>query len=142
MYTENIANFFEQQAKYLLIVDQVLDSWTGESYMQTPDLLSQVQELMGWSDKQLRMKESIIKEYVRNHSKWYITTGSRGGIRPRDIKAKKDLSLEIKNKFKEEITATINANLAKKTPTLASILEEDEEIEDKEESDFEDFDSR
>lgn|SRR5579864_6617099 len=110
----DIQNFLDEQIPYLAIVEEVLNEWTGEGCLQFPTLMGSVQLKLGWDDKTSRAKEPIIREFVRNHSTWYVTRGAHGGIMRRAEKQKKDAERAAKEKAKAELTAAIEAEDARK----------------------------
>jgi len=110
----DIQNFLDEQAPYLSVVEEVLNEWTGEGCLQFPTLMGSVQLKLGWDDKTSRAKEPIIREFVRNHSTWYVTRGAHGGIMRRAEKQKKDAERAAKEKAKAELTAAIEAEDARK----------------------------
>jgi hypothetical protein len=110
----DIQNFLDEQAPYLSVVEEVLNEWTGEGCLQFPTLMGSVQLKLGWDDKTSRAKEPIIREFVRNHSTWYVTRGAHGGIMRRAEKQKKEAEKAAKEKAKAELTAAIEAEAARK----------------------------
>lgn len=110
----DVQNFLGEQSPYLAVVEEVLNEWTGEGCLQFPTLMGTVQLKMGWDDKTARAKEPIIREFVRNHSIWYVTRGAHGGIMRRAEKQKKDAEKAAKEKAKAELTAAIEAEAARK----------------------------
>ncbi len=110
----DVQNFLGEQAPYLAIVEEVLNEWTGEGCLQFPTLMGTVQLKMGWDEKTSRAKEPIIREFVRNHSVWYVTRGAHGGIMRRAEKQKKDAERAAKEKAKAELAAAIEAEAARK----------------------------
>ena len=110
----DIQAFLDEQTPYLSVVEEVLNEWTGEGCLQFPTLMGTVQLKMGWDDKTARAKEPIIREFVRNHSIWYVTRGAHGGIMRRSEKQKKDAEKAAKEKAKAELTAAIEAEAARK----------------------------
>jgi hypothetical protein len=110
----DIQNFLDEQTPYLAVVEEVLNEWTGEGCLQFPTLMGSVQLKLGWDDKTSRAKEPIIREFVRNHSTWYVTRGAHGGIMRRAEKQKKDAERAAKEKAKAELTAAIEAEDARK----------------------------
>lgn len=110
----DIQAFLDEQAPYLSVVEEVLNEWTGEGCLQFPTLMGSVQLKLGWDDKTSRAKEPIIREFVRNHSTWYVTRGAHGGIMRRAEKQKKEAEKAAKEKAKAELTAAIEAEAARK----------------------------
>jgi hypothetical protein len=110
----HIQSFLDSKVSMLIIVDEILNDWSGESCYQLPALLGQIKLRMGWDDKQLRSNDPIIREYIRNHPDWYVTRGAHGGIMRRAEKQKKEAALEAKKKAKEEINAALDAEVARK----------------------------
>lgn len=110
----DIQAFLDEQAPYLAVVEEVLNEWTGEGCLQFPTLMGSVQLKLGWDDKTSRAKEPIIREFVRNHSTWYVTRGAHGGIMRRAEKQKKEAEKAAKEKAKAELIAAINAEAARK----------------------------
>lgn len=110
----DVQNFLGEQAPYLAVVEEILNEWTGEGCLQFPTLMGTVQLKMGWDEKTSRAKEPIIREFVRNHSIWYVTRGAHGGIMRRAEKQKKDAEKAAKEKAKAELTAAIEAEAARK----------------------------
>lgn len=110
----DIQSFFDEQAPYLTVVEESLSEWTGEGCLQFPTLMSTVQLKLGWDDKTSRAKEPIIREFVRNHSVWYVTRGAHGGIMRRAEKQKKEAEKAAKDKAKAELAAAIQAEIDRK----------------------------
>lgn len=114
----DVQNFLGEQAPYLSVVEEVLNEWTGEGCLQFPTLMGTVQLKLGWDEKTARAKEPIIREFVRNHSIWYVTRGAHGGIMRRAEKQKKDAEKAAKEKAKAELTAAIEAEAARKAAAI------------------------
>lgn len=111
----DVQNFLGEQSPYLAVVEEILNEWTGEGCLQFPTLMGTVQLKMGWDEKTARAKEPIIREFVRNHSIWYVTRGAHGGIMRRAEKQKKEAEKAAKLQAKAELTAAIEAEAARKT---------------------------
>jgi hypothetical protein len=111
----DVQSFLGEQAPYLSVVEEILNEWTGEGCLQFPTLMGTVQLKMSWDEKTARAKEPIIREFVRNHSTWYVTRGAHGGIMRRAEKQKKEAEKAAKLQAKAELTAAIEAEAARKT---------------------------
>jgi hypothetical protein len=116
----HIQAFLDSQVPFCLVVDKILNDWTGEGCYQLPVLLMQVATQMNWDNKQLRAKDPLIREYIRNHPTWYITRGAHGGVMRRSEKEKKDALAEAKRLAKEELSAKLTAEVAAKKLAEAS----------------------
>lgn len=121
----HIQSFLDAKVPMLLIVDEVLNEWSGEGCFQFPALLGQVQLKMGWNDdeegkKQLRANDPIIREYIRNHPDWYVTRGAHGGIMRSAEKQKKEAAKAAKAKATAETNAQLDAIVAAKKAAMAS----------------------
>lgn len=114
--TGHVQSFLDEQAPYLLIVEEVLSEWNGEGCYQFPALLGKIQLKMNWDEKQLRAKEPIIREYVRKHPDWHVTRGAHGGIMRAADKQKKEATKQAKEQAKAELAAEI----AKKAAEVAA----------------------
>lgn len=128
-----IQSFLDSKIPMLLVVDEVLGDWNGEGCYQFPALLGQIKLKMGWDDKQLRVNDPIIRDYVRSHSDWYVTRGAHGGIMKASEKQKKEAESEAKRKAKEEINAALDAEVARKkaealAPTAAAPVTDNDNI--------------
>jgi hypothetical protein len=110
----HIQSFLDNKIPMLLIVDEVLNEWKGEGCYQFPALLGEIKLRMNWDDKQLRANDPIIREYIRNHSDWYVTRGAGGGIMRSTDKQKKDAVKIAKEKVKAELNAALDAEVARK----------------------------
>jgi hypothetical protein len=116
----HIQSFLDAKIPMLLIVDEVLNEWTGDGCYQFPTLLGQIKLKMNWDDKQLRANDPIIREYIRNHPNWYVTRGAGGGIMRSAEKQKKEALKLAKEKAKIELTAQLEAEVAAKKAAIAS----------------------
>lgn len=100
------------------VVDDLLGDWDYEKCYQIPTLMMNIKNQMKWEgkegDKQFRAKDPIIRDYIRCHSVYYITRGAGGGVQLRDKLDKKEALAEEKKKAKEEVSALIEATIAKK----------------------------
>jgi len=117
--TNNIQNYFDSQLAPLFnVVEEVLNDWTGDKCYQLPVLLMNIATRMNWDTdgKQLRAKDSIIRDYIRNHPDWDITRGAHGGVVRRSAKLNKEAAAKAKRESieaaKKEIMATIDSNVA------------------------------
>jgi hypothetical protein len=130
----NIDNFFNIKRQMLSIVDDILaESFNGKDdvKVQFPNLLSQVQQKLGWSDKQFRHNDPIIREYIRTHPDWYVALGAFGGIMKASERNKKEAIVEAKKKVKEEINAALDLAVAKKKAELqTSVVQASEDQND------------
>jgi hypothetical protein len=106
--------FLDSKISMLLVVEEILNDWTGNGCRQLPVLLGQIQLKMGWSDKQLRANDPIIREYIRTHADWDVTRGAHGGIMRAADKQKKTALIEAKRQAKEEISIALDAEVARK----------------------------
>ena len=119
----HIESYFESLDPVFTTVDEVLNDWTDEGCLQLPTLLGIVQLKMDWDDKELRAKDPLIRDYIRNHPDWYITRGARGGIMRMSDKQKKEAVKEAKEKVKAEINAQLDAEVARKKAEVQAALE-------------------
>jgi hypothetical protein len=110
----DVQHFLDEQSPYLGMVEEILNEWTGEGCLQFPTLMGTVQLKMGWDEKTARAKEPIIREFVKNHTIWYVTRGAHGGIMRRAERQKKDAEKAAKQQAKLELTAAIEAEVARK----------------------------
>jgi len=114
----HIQSYLDSKVAMFQIVDEVLNDWTGEGCLQFPTLMGTVTIKMGWEgddgEKTARANEPIIRDYVRNHPDWYVTRGAHGGIMRASEKHKKEEAKAAKEKAKAELTAAIEATIAKK----------------------------
>lgn len=111
---KNIQSFLDGQVQMLLVVEEVLNSWSGEGCLQFPTLMSLIESKMSWDEKQLRAKEPIVREYVRTHPDWHVTRGAHGGIMKAEEKQKKEAAKAAKEKAKAELEAEIAKRAAAK----------------------------
>lgn len=116
--------YFEGQAVIFAAVDEILDAWTGTGCYKLPTLIEQIVERFGWDDKTLRAKDPVIRDFLRNHPKWYITRGAHGGIMRMSEKQKKVNIETAKAKAKAEVNAAIEAELARKQAIINESQEE------------------
>ncbi len=131
----HVQSYFDSQlAPLFLVVDEVLNEWTGDKCYQLPMLMMNIKARMNWvgeeGEKQFRAKDPIIRDYIRNHPAWYITRGAHGGVMKRAEKEKKEAAAEAKRiavaEAKKEINAALDAEIAKKAAGTSSIpLDED-----------------
>lgn len=119
-----IQSFLDSKVSMLLIVEEVLNEWVGDGCFQFPVLLERVQLKMGWKDdeegqKQFRANDPIIREYIRNHSNWYVTRGAKGGIMRSAEKQKKEAAklakVQAKVAFNAQLEAEVSAKKAAQT---------------------------
>jgi len=114
----SIQSFLDSQVSYLLVVEEILNEWSGEGCLQFPNLMSTLIIKMDWQDKEgektARAKEPIIREYVRTHPDWHVTRGAHGGIMRASEKQKKEDTRLAKEKAKAEMILALEAELARK----------------------------
>jgi hypothetical protein len=120
----SIQSFLDTQTSYLLVVEEVLNEWSGEGCLQFPNLMGTVTVKMGWEGKEgekiARAKEPIIREYVRTHPDWHVTRGAHGGIMRASEKQKKEDARLAKEKARAELNAAIEAELVRKKAEAAA----------------------
>lgn len=112
----HIQSYLDNQAPILLVVDEVLNEWNGEGCLQFPTLMAKVSAKLLWDEKQIRAKEPIVRDYVRNHPDWYVTRGAHGGIMRAAEKQKK----EAEKAAKAKVRAELEAEVAKKAAEAAA----------------------
>jgi hypothetical protein len=122
---EHMQSYFNSKVPLFLAVDETLSQWTGEKCFQLPLLLEQVSAKMGWGDdeegkKQLRANDPVIRDYIRNHSDWYITRGAGGGIMRSSERQKKEEAKLAKVRATAELNAQLDAQVAAKKAATAS----------------------
>jgi hypothetical protein len=114
----HIQSYLDSKIPMFQVVDEVLNDWTGEGCLQFPTLMGTVTAKLGWigkeGDKIARANEPIIRDYVRNHPDWYVTRGAHGGIMRASEKQKKEEVRLAKEKARAELTAVLEAELARK----------------------------
>lgn len=114
----HIQSFLDDQVPYLLVVDEILNDWSGEGCLQFPTLMAILNTKLGWvgkeGEKTSRAKEPIIREYVRTHPDWHVTRGAHGGIMRASEKQKKEEARAAKEKAKAEVAAAIQAEVDRK----------------------------
>lgn len=114
----HIQSYLDSKIPMFQVVDEVLNDWTGEGCLQFPTLMGTVTAKLGWigkeGDKIARANEPIIRDYVRNHPDWYVTRGAHGGIMRASEKQKKEEARLAKEKARAELTAVLEAELARK----------------------------
>jgi hypothetical protein len=117
----HIQSFLDSLTPTLVVVDEVLNEWNGEGCLQFPILMGKVSAKLNWDDKQVRAKEPIIRDYVRNHPDWYVTRGAHGGIMKASEKQKKEAAKAAKEKAKAELEIEIakRAAAAQTAPAAA-----------------------
>jgi len=125
----HVQGYFDSELSPLFkVVDDLLGDWDYEKCYQLPTLMMNIKDQMKWvgkeGDKQFRAKDPIIRDYIRCHPTYYITRGAHGGVQLRDKKDKKEALAEAKKKAKEEISALIDANIAKKNAAATSTGED------------------
>ena len=98
----------------LALVDEILDGWSGEGNYQIPTLLEIVQAKMGWDQKMLNAKDPVVRDYLRNHPKWFITKGAKGGVQRREVREQRQALKEAKERAKVEINAQLDAEVARR----------------------------
>lgn len=98
----------------LLAVEDILNEWDAKSKdqpcLQIPTLMEKVQGQLDLSSTEVNAKEPVIRDYFRNHPKWYVRRGAHGGIGRREDKAKK----EAAQNSRDQVKAQVQAELAKK----------------------------
>jgi hypothetical protein len=119
-----IQAFLDSKISMLLVVEEILNDWKGDGCRQLPAMLGQIQVKMGWSDKQLRANDPIIREYIRTHTEWDVTRGAHGGIMRAADKQKKAGLIEAKRKAKEEINIALDAEVARKIAEASATIVE------------------
>jgi hypothetical protein len=119
----DIQSFYDELTPILSAVDEILNEWNGEGCLQFPVLMGTLTLKLNWEGEEgqkiARAKEPIIREYVRTHQTWYVTRGAHGGIMRRSEKQKKDAEKAAKDKAKAELTAALEAELARKKAEAA-----------------------
>ncbi len=121
----HIQSYLDSKIPMFQVVDEVLNDWTGEGCLQFPTLMGTVTAKLGWvgkeGDKIARANEPIIRDYVRNHPDWYVTRGAHGGIMRASEKQKKEEARLAKEKARAELTAALEAELARKKAEAQAI---------------------
>lgn len=114
----HIQSYLDSKVPMFQVVDEVLNDWNGDGCLQFPILMGTVTAKLGWvgkeGDKLARANEPIIRDYVRNHPDWYVTRGAHGGIMRASEKQKKEEVRLAKEKAKADLTAALEAELARK----------------------------
>ena len=128
----HVQNYMDSELSPLFkVVDDLLGDWDYAKCYQLPVLMMNIKDQMKWEgkegDKQFRAKDPIIRDYIRCHPVYYITRGAHGGVQLRDKLDKKEALVEAKRKAKEEISALIDANIAKKNAAATPALDEGED---------------
>src|ERR1035437_3192148 len=77
---KHIQSYFDSQIPLILVIEEILNDWDGKGCYQLPIFLMKLSAKMNWDDKQLRAKDPLIRDYIRNHPEWVITRGAGGGI--------------------------------------------------------------
>ena len=124
-YPISIQSFLDSQVSYLLVVEEILNEWSGEGCLQFPNLMGSIIIKMGWQGKEgekiARAKEPVIREYVRTHPDWHVTRGAHGGIMRASEKQKKEDARLAKEKAKAEVNAALEAEVARKKASAQTV---------------------
>jgi len=119
----HVESYFASLEPIFAVVDETLNAWIGEGCYQFPALLGMIQIKMSWDDKELRSKDPLIRDYIRNHPDWYVTRGAHGGIMKMSEKQKKEAVREAKEKAKAEINAQLDAEVTRKKAEAQAAIE-------------------
>jgi hypothetical protein len=109
--------FFDTLRPILTEVDNTLQElFDGKENIcvQIPTLLGNIKLKMNWDDKQMRAKDPIIRDYLRQHPEWHVTRGAGGGIMRASEKQQREAAKLAKEKAKADVAAAIDAEVAKK----------------------------
>ena len=113
MNNVNVSNYFSTLEGTLLVVEEELEKFNNhEGCVQVSTLVSAVSARLGWNEKQMRSKEPLVRDFIRNHPTWCLTQGAHGGIMKRSAKQKKEDAKAEKAKAKAEVAAAIDAKVA------------------------------
>ena len=119
----HIEAYLESFVSVFTVVDEILNEWKGQGCYQIPTLLGNIKLKMNWDDKQLRAKDPIIRDYLRNHPEWHVTRGAGGGIMRASEKQQREVAKLAKEKAKADIAAAIDADIAKKAAAAQLALD-------------------
>jgi hypothetical protein len=108
--------------------EDCLSAWQGEGNMQFPTLMTIMSERLGWTEKQAREADPVIRYYIRNSENWYVTRGAKGGIMRASDRQKKQEALASKENLKKQMKAKIEAQTtAAQTTNQDSVNNSDSE---------------
>jgi len=111
--SNSIQSFFDQLKPALQLVEDRLAEHTGEESLQIPTLLNSVAVKLLWSEKEIRVNDPIIRQFIHTHPDWYIARGAKGGAQRRSVKNKKDAELLARAQAKAEVSAALDAKMQK-----------------------------
>lgn len=133
--SDPVESFLNEQKPMLKLVDEILDTWSGEGCYQVPALVMSIATKLNWDSDQARRNDPIIRAYLKEHPTWYVTRGAHGGIMRRAEHDKKEalkLAKEAaKEKAKQEIRLALATKLSQPTVVVpVPALDSDESEQD------------
>jgi len=107
--------------------EEALDEWeksNKDGNLQFPSLLTGLAVKFNWDEKKMRENDPIVRKYVREHPKWYVTRGAHGGIMRREDWDKKNAAKVAKETAKKQMQEALEAKeAAAKAAANSSVTE-------------------
>ena len=133
MNNQAIQSYFARWEPVFAVVEAALDDLDvklkdGEC-IPIPLLMTSLKIKFSWDDKQVNAKEPVIRDYFRDHPKWYVRQGAYGGIGRRAEKDKKDAVKQAKLQAKQRIEAELAKKLIDTTKTQTQAPDEEITLE-------------
>lgn len=94
--------------------EAILDEYKFAENLQFPDLLEMVIARLSLDASLFKDADHFIRYHVRNHSKYHVSRGAKGGIMPKATHAKKLALKAAKDAAKQEIHSQLDAKFAPK----------------------------
>lgn len=112
-----VESFLNEQVPMLKLVDEILEAWDKQGCYQVPALMVSLSVKLNWNSTQARLKDPIIRAYLKDHPMWAITRGAHGGIISRAEFLKKEAAKIAKEAAKSVALAMIANKVAQATAT-------------------------
>ena len=127
----DMSKVMDQVSALFQATEDCLAEWQGDGNLQFPSLLESLATRLGWTEKQAREADPLIRFYVRNSENWYVTRGAKGGIMRASDRQKKQEAISNKEMLKKQMKAKIEAQAHPTTATAtATATLESNESED------------
>lgn len=142
--SDSIKKVFGILTEVFETTESVLEDYKGDSNMQFPELLNLVADKLSWDKKQKAAFDGSIRMFIRNHDKWAVARGVKGGIMPASVKAerlsnKKTKKSEI-NEVKKLLEKELNDKLQKAQTSDSNVQKfplDENDLDEEDESDKE-----
>lgn len=90
-------------------IDAILDS--SSEKLQVPELVLMIGNNRGMDEKESKELDHPIRYYLKNHDKWYLGRGAKGGILPLQVLKEKNKAKEEKESYKKEVLKKIEEKI-------------------------------